>query len=281
MTVLGKTFRVVVKGGGDLASGVAWRLWNSGFQVVITEVAQPTAIRRAVSFAEAVWEGEAVVEGVRARRVSGAAEAEAAWTQGILPIVVDPSARIVAQLPADIVVDAILAKQNLGTRMTDAPIVIALGPGFTAGVDAHAVIETMRGHWLGRVIWDGQALPNTGIPAEMGGHGERRVIRAHRAGAFRGVRAIGDFVEEGETVAEIDGEPVPARLRGVLRGLLHDGLSVHPGMKVGDVDPRGEREHCFTISDKALAIAGGVLEAILGCMEKDTTKSRSHQETQS
>jgi len=266
VTVLGKTVRVVVKGGGDLASGVAWRLWNSGFQVVITEVAQPTAIRRAVAFAEAVWEGETVVEGVRARRVSGADEAKAAWSQGILPVVVDPTARIAAELRADVVVDAILAKRNLETCITDAPVVIALGPGFTAGVDAHAVIETMRGHHLGRVIWDGQALPNTGTPAEVGGEGERRVIRAHRAGSFRGVRAIGDFVQEGDMVAEIDGEPVPARLRGVLRGLLHDGLTVHSGMKVGDVDPRAEREHCFTVSDKALAIAGGVLEAILRCM---------------
>lgn len=263
MTVYGRTVRVVVKGGGDLASGVAWRLWNSGFQVAITELAEPTAIRGAVSFATAVWDGETVVDGVRARRVGGAAGVEAAWAERLLPVAVDPHAQLVQQLPADVVVDAILAKRNLGTKMSDAPLVIGLGPGFSAGADVHAVIETMRGHSLGRIIWKGEALPNTGVPGEVGGHAELRVVRAPCAGMFRGIRIIGDFVDVGETLAHVDGEPVRARLKGVLRGLIHDGLQVHPNMKVGDVDPRAQREHCFTISDKALAIAGGVLEAIL------------------
>jgi xanthine dehydrogenase accessory factor len=263
VSALGKTVRLMVKGGGDLASGVAWRLWNSGFQVAVTEISQPTAIRRAVAFATAVWDGETTVENLRARRVEGMAGVEAAWSQGVLPVVVDPQAQLVQQLPADVVVDAILAKRNLGTRMSDAPLVIGLGPGFLAGVDVHAVIETMRGHSLGRVIWQGGALPNTGVPGEVGGFAELRVVRAPCAGVFTGVRSIGDYVDEGEVLAHVDGEPVRSRLKGVLRGLIHDGLCVHPHMKVGDVDPRAERAHCFAVSDKALAIAGGVLEAIL------------------
>ncbi|MDH7487949.1 MAG: selenium-dependent molybdenum cofactor biosynthesis protein YqeB [Anaerolineae bacterium] len=268
MTVLGKTVTVVVKGGGDLASGVAWRLWNCGFQVVVTEIPAPTVIRRKVAFATAVWEGETVVDGVRGRKVEGAEGVRAAWAEGVLPVVVDPEAAIICELRPDVVVDAILAKRNLGTRITDAPLVIGLGPGFTAGEDVHAVVETMRGHTLGRVIWQGQALPNTGIPGEVGGYAEQRVVRAPCAGVFRGVREIGDMVDVGDVVAYVDNEPVRVRLKGVLRGLLHDGLTVHANMKVGDVDPRAAREHCFTISDKALAIAGGVLEAILHSMRQ-------------
>lgn len=261
-----RTLRVVVKGGGDLASGVAWRLWRCGFLVAVTEVERPTCIRRAVAFAEAVWAGETTVEGVKARRVSGLAGVDAAWQAGVLPVVVDPLASLVGDIAPDVVVDAILAKKNLGTRITDAPLVVALGPGFVAGADAHAVIETMRGHFLGRVIWEGEALPNTGVPGPVGGHTERRVIRAPSSGTFRAWRAIGDLVAEGEVVADVDGDPVRSRLAGVLRGILHDGIQVHQGMKVGDVDPRGVREHCFTVSDKALAIAGGVLEAVLSKM---------------
>lgn len=268
MAVLGKTITVVVKGGGDLASGVAWRLWNCGFQVVVTEIPAPTVIRRKVAFAAAVWEGETTVDGVRARRVEGVEGVRAAWAEGVLPVVVDPEAAIARALKPDVVVDAILAKRNLGTHLTDAPLVIGLGPGFTAREDVHAVIETMRGHTLGRVIWQGQALPNTGIPGEVGGYAEERVVRAPCAGVFRSVREIGDMVDEGDVVAYVDAEPVRARLKGVLRGLLRDGLTVHPHMKVGDVDPRADREHCFTISDKALAIAGGVLEAILHAMRE-------------
>ncbi len=258
-----RALRIVVKGGGDLASGVAWRLWRCGFLITVTEVERPTCIRRAVAFAEAVWEGETMVEGVKARRVSGPAGVETAWRERVLPVVVDPSASLVSEMSPDVVVDAILAKRNLGTRITDAPLVIGLGPGFVAGVDVHAAVETMRGHFLGRVIWEGEALPNTGIPGPVGGHTERRVIRAPSSGTFRARRAIGDLVVEDEVVADADGDPVRSRLPGVLRGILHDGIQVHPGMKVGDVDPRGVREHCFTVSDKALAIAGGVLEAIL------------------
>jgi len=273
---------ILIKGAGDLASGVAWRLHRAGFQVVMTEIPQPTAIRRAVAFAQAVYDGETTVEGVTARCLpltpspegpagEGArppeppplvGRVEALLQQGIIPVLVDPQARAVEWLHPQVVVDAIMAKRNLGTRIADAPLVIALGPGFTAGVDAHAVVETKRGHTLGRVLWEGSAAPDTGIPGEVGGYKEERVLRAPVAGLFRACKAIGDSVTQGETVAFVDNRPVQARLGGVLRGILHDGIAVRPGMKVGDVDPRGVREYCFTISDKALAVAGGVLEAI-------------------
>jgi len=254
---------VVVKGGGDLATGVAHRLHRAGMRVVITELPRPTVIRRPVAFASAVIEGEITVEGVTARLAESPAQALACLDEGIIPVLVDPQAEVVRTLQPDVVVDATIAKRNLGTRLTDAPIVVALGPGFTAGVDCHAVVETERGHFLGRVITEGQAAPNTGVPGAVLGHAEDRVVRAPCAGIFRGEKRIGDRVEAGQPVARVDGKPVVARISGVLRGLLADGLPVHAGMKVGDVDPRGVVEHCFTISDKARAVGGGVLEAIL------------------
>lgn len=256
-------FLVVVKGGGDLATGVAHRLHRAGMRVVITELPQPTVIRRPVAFASAVFEGEISVEGVTARRVESVTQALACLDEGVVPVLVDPQAGVVRELRPDVVVDATIAKRNLGTHISDAPIVVALGPGFTAGVDCHAVVETARGHYLGRVITQGQATPNTGVPGAVLGYTEERVIRAPCGGVFRGERQIGDRVEAGQTVARVDGEPVVARISGVLRGLLADGLPVHAGMKVGDVDPRGVVDHCFTISDKARAVGGGVLEAIL------------------
>jgi xanthine dehydrogenase accessory factor len=254
---------VVVKGGGDLATGVAYRLHRVGMKVVITELDQPTVIRRAVAFASAVFEGEVTVEGVTARRAEGAAQALALRPEGIVPVLVDPGASVVGELKPTVVVDAIIAKRNTGTKITDAPVVVALGPGFTAGLDAHAVIETNRGHDLGRVILAGQAAPDTGIPGPVMGYASERVVRTPGEGLFRGVKAIGDTVEAGDVVAHAGDQPVLAPISGVLRGLLADGLLVKEGMKVGDVDPRGVREHCFTISDKARALGGSVLEAIL------------------
>jgi xanthine dehydrogenase accessory factor len=258
-----KDLIVLIKGAGEMATGVAHRLARSGFRICLTEIPEPLAVRRGVSFCEAVFEGSKVVEGVTARRVAGREEIEGIWQNGELPIIVDPACSLRAVLKPDVLIDAILAKENRGTRPDDAPLVIALGPGFRAGRDAHFVIETNRGHQLGRVIEEGEADPNTGIPGEIAGITWERVLRAPRAGRFHSHRSIGDQASRGEIVAEVEGIPIQANVTGVLRGMLRDGSRVKEGMKVGDVDPRGIQEYCFTISEKARAIGGGVLEAIL------------------
>ena len=254
---------VLIKGAGDLATGAAVRLHRAGFDLVMTEAARPTAVRRTVAFSQCMYDGTAVVEGITARRVSGPAEALAAAERGEVPVLCDPGAEILKELPFDGVVDAILAKKNLGTAITDAPIVLALGPGFTAGVDCHGVVETQRGHDLGRLILSGAAAPNTGVPGDIGGYTEERIIRAPADGLFEPLAAIGHRVEEGTPVARVAGELTRARLTGVVRGMLPAGLPVTKGMKAGDIDPRCERRHCFTVSDKSRAIGGGVLEGLL------------------
>lgn len=251
----------VVKGAGDLGTGVAYRLWKCGFRVVCTDLQQPLVIRRSVAFASALYDGRITVEGVQCERAVYADEAIYLWQRNTLPIIADPVGRVVESLQPELVVDAIMAKRNVGTTITDAPCVIALGPGFVSGEDCHAVIETNRGHDLGRVLWQGSAAPNTGVPGKVGGEDEKRVVRAPRDGMFYGRKAIGDAVKEGDVIAQIDNEPVRAPLTGVLRGLLHDKLRVTERVKIADIDPRGDPRYCFTISDKALAIAGGVLEA--------------------
>lgn len=253
----------LIRGAGDLASGIALRLWRAGFDVVMTEIARPTTIRRTVAFSEAVLRGETAVEGVTAKRAENAAEARRLLDDGILPVLVDPECACREELRPDALVDAILAKRNLGTAMADAPVVVGVGPGFTAGVDCHAVVETMRGHTLGRAIYEGPALPNTNIPGLIGGYAGERVLRAPADGVFAGTHKIGDVVAEGETVGFVAGQPMVCTIGGVLRGLIADGVPVRKGMKAGDVDPRGEPAYCYTSSDKALAVGGGVLEAIL------------------
>jgi xanthine dehydrogenase accessory factor len=254
---------VLIRGAGDLASGVAARLHRSGFHVVMTELARPLMVRRGVCFGEAVYAGRTCVEGVCAALAPDVPTARELLAQGVIPVLVDPAARSRASLAPRVLVDAIMAKRNTGTRRADAPLVIALGPGFVAGDDCHAVIETNRGHWLGRVIWQGAAQPDTGVPAEIGGRGDARVLRAPAAGILVGHAAIGDRLAAGDLIAAIGEDQVCAPFPGVLRGLLHPGLWVEPGLKIGDLDARAAVEHCFTISDKSLAVAGGVLEAIL------------------
>lgn len=254
---------VLIKGAGDLATGVAYRLYRAGMKIVMTDIAQPTAVRRTVAFCQCIYDGTTVVEGVTARRVDTAEQAMACVERGEIPVLVDPEARIRTQLPFDAEVDGILAKYNVNTRIDDAPIVLAMGPGFTAGVDCHAVIETKRGHYLGRVIEEGSAIPNTGVPGDIGGYTTERIIRACRDGVFHPVAAIGDTVSKGDVVARVDDEPVYAQMPGTVRGMLPDGLHVAQGMKSGDIDPRCAYDHCFTISDKARAIGGGVLEGLL------------------
>ncbi|MBA2284841.1 MAG: EF2563 family selenium-dependent molybdenum hydroxylase system protein [Ktedonobacteraceae bacterium] len=262
---------VAVKGAGDLASGVIHRLARAGFAVMASELAQPTNLRRTVAFAEAVVLGEMTVEGVTARRVTSVAEAREALVAGLVPVVVDPDGSLFRQMQPAALVEATLTKYNSGVTMQDAPIVIALGPGYEAGRDVHAVVETNRGHNLGRVYVQGTAEPNTGVPGTIGGYSAERLLRAPCVGKLYSVRAIGDMVQAGETVAVVrpadvddaDAMPVSAAISGILRGLVRDGLPVSTGMKIGDVDSRAKREHCFTISDKARAVAGGVLEAVL------------------
>jgi len=255
--------RIVIRGAGDLATGVALRLWRSGFPVVMTEIDQPLTVRRTVAFSDAIYEGETAVEGITARRVEDSGGALDALADRVIPVLVDPEADIARHIGPFALVDGVMAKKNIGTRMDDAPLVVGLGPGFTAGEDVHAVVETKRGHTLGRVLWKGSAIPNTGIPGEVKGIGAERVIRAPGPGTFKGVRSIGEHVEKGETVAYAGDAPVPAPISGMLRGLLHDGVRVDTGLKSGDVDPRDVRESCWLVSDKALAIGGGVLEALL------------------
>jgi len=258
--------QALVRGAGDLATGVALRLFRSGFAVVMTEIARPTVVRRTVAFAEAVYEGRTVVEGVQGIKTDDPGHIETAMRQGAIAVVVDPEGAVLRVVRPALIVDAIMAKRNLGTSIADAPAVVALGPGFIAGRDVHAVIETKRGHTLGRVITRGETLPDTGIPGEVGGHSGERLLRAPAAGVFRSTLHIGDRVTEGQIVGHVGDAPVRSQLDGVLRGLLHSGLEVTPGFKLGDVDPRAAREHCFTVSDKALAVAGGVLEAACGLL---------------
>ncbi len=261
--------RVLIKGAGDLASGVALRLHRCGFPVILTELAQPLAVRRAVAFAQAVYDGRHTVEEVTAV-CARPAEVDTWLAQGILPVLVEPAAVEVAALRPAVLVDAIMAKRNTGTQRGDAPLVVALGPGFRAGSDCHAVVETNRGHNLGRVIRQGEAEPNTGLPGAVAGAGPRasRVLRAPADGYLEPRAAIGDSVEQGALLARVRDDAgalveLRAPFSGTLRGIIHPSVRLRAGLKVGDLDARAQRAHCFTVSDKALAIGGGVLEAIL------------------
>lgn len=260
---------VIVRGGGDLATGTIHRLWSAGLRVLVLEAEHPAAIRRQVSLCEAVYEGETTVEGLHTVKINTLDEADTVWSAGDVPVLVDPKGACISRAKPAVLVDAILAKKNLGTTRDMAPLTIALGPGFTAGQDVDVVVETKRGHKLGRIIREGSAIPNTGVPGIIGGYGAERVIHAQAAGTFENLHAIGDIVEAGEAIAQIrtpDGQllPVTTQITGILRGLLRSGYPVTPGFKVADVDPRkSELENCFLISDKARCIAGSVLELVI------------------
>ena len=259
---------IIVRGGGDLATGSIYKLKKSGFRVLILETADPSAIRRNVAFCEAVYQGSQTVEDVTCYKAESVQQAQQLLEEGKLVVLVDPQGESISLLHPMAVVDGILAKKNLGTNRAMAPITVALGPGFVAGEDVDAVIETKRGHHLGRVLWNGSAAPNTGIPGIIGGYGKERVIHCPAKGILRNVKKITDLVSKGEVIAVVETEegviPVEATLDGILRGLIRDGYPVKPGFKIADIDPRlDERQNCFTISDKARCIAGGVLEAIM------------------
>ena len=254
---------ILIKGAGDLATGIAYRLKKSGFDIVMTEIHKPTTVRRTVAFSQAVFDNEIVIEGIKGVKVNNINEIYEEIREGNIPIIIDENAEIIKELSPDVVVDAIIAKQNLGTSIEDAPIVIGVGPGFEAKVDCHLVVETKRGHYLGKVIEEGSAIPNTGVPGNIGGYTKERIIRASSNGKIKPVVAIGDFVKKGDIVAYIDGVEVLSEIDGIVRGMLQEGIEVFKGMKSGDIDPRCEKDHCFTISDKARSIGGGVLEAIM------------------
>jgi xanthine dehydrogenase accessory factor len=260
---------ILIRGAGEMASGVAWRLFQSHFKVLLTEIPHPMAVRRQVSFCEAVYEGTKKVEGVEAVLISSADQVQESWQSNRIPLWVDPDLKQALSLKPDVLVDAILAKKNIGTRMNQAPLVIALGPGFKVGNDAHLVIETNRGHNLGRILTEGEAEADTGVPGNIGGYTTERVLRAPTDGLFHTHKKIADPVEPGETLAEVNGFPIQSRIKGILRGLIRDKTPVWTGLKVGDVDPRGLQDYCHTISEKARAIAGGVLEGILRRYNQD------------
>lgn len=255
---------VIVRGGGDLASGTILKLHRSGFQVLVLEVSNPSCIRRTVSFGEAVHEGKVTLEGETAVHVKDLMSIGEAWESGQIPVLVDEHCGILRHIGPIAVIDAIIAKKNLGTSRSMAPVTIALGPGFTAGLDVDIVIETMRGHNLGRLIFKGTAAENTGIPGIIEGHGKDRVIYSRNAGILTHRKKIGDIVRKGEVIAAIGKEEVRASIDGVLRGLLREGYEVPEGFKIADIDPRIEEvENCFNISDKANALGGAALEALL------------------
>lgn len=256
--------KILIRGAGEMATGCACRLHRSGFfRILMTETKNPVAVRRTVSFCEAVYEGAWTVESVRAERIPDVQAACDLWEKRTVPVLVDPEASCAKQMKPDVVLDAILAKRNLGTAMADAPLVVALGPGFAAGKDAHYVVETNRGHNLARLICQGCASPNTGIPGDIAGHSVLRVLRAPADGVFQSDLDIGAQVVEDQVIGYVSGEPVTTKLKGCLRGLIRPGSPVVRNLKIGDVDPRGNQAYCSTISEKARAISGAVLEAVL------------------
>ncbi len=254
---------VVVRGGGDIASGSIARLYNSGYKVVVLEIAEPTVIRSKVSFAQAMFDGTITIDGITAVKAGSLKEIQRILADGMIPVAEDPDGEYIQALKPAAVVDGILAKKNLGTTKDMAPVVIGLGPGFEAGYDVHAVIETNRGHNLGRVILNGKPEPNTGVPGVIGGHAAKRVVRSTAEGIVKPLKKIGDIVKEGDVLAMIGDTEVKAQIPGVLRGMIHEGMYVPEGFKIGDVDARGNVANCFTISDKARAVGGGTLEALL------------------
>jgi xanthine dehydrogenase accessory factor len=258
-----KNLKALIKGGGELASAVACRLAECHFNVVMTEVSQPQAVRREISFCEAVYDGIQIVENQTARLVNSSQQILDVWEAGEMALLIDPVAAIRTELKPDVVIDAIIAKKNLGTYITDAEMVIGLGIGFEAGKDVHMVIETNRGHNLGRILRYGIAEPDTGNPGDIGWYTTERVMRAPCNGLFKTVGNIGTLVQAGEIVAYVNNVPMRTMISGIVRGLLRDGTWVAKGLKAGDVDPRGDKSYCYSISDKGRTISGGVLEAIV------------------
>ncbi len=254
--------KILIKGAGDLATGIAARLFRAGHRILMTEIPVPLTVRRTVAFSRAVYEGRAQVEEIEAQLAGTENEAKRILNRGDVAVMIDPDASCREWFRPDVIVDAILAKKNLGTRISDAPFVIGVGPGFTAGRDCSCVVETKRGHFLGRVIWRGGAIPNTGVPGDVGGYTTERLLRASADGIMEPKVQIGDKVEKGQITALTGGMPVFAQMPGIVRGLLQEGAEVRKGLKIGDIDARAHSSYCYTISDKARAVGGAVLEAV-------------------
>jgi xanthine dehydrogenase accessory factor len=258
-----QNLRIVIKGAGEMATGIAHRLFTSNVtSIVMTEVPEPVTVRRTVAFSEAVYEGRAKVEGVEAKLIKARDELGGVWESEKIAVIVDPEWKIVNDIRPDVVVDATMTKRYTGTRKEEAPLVIGVGPGLLAPYDVHAVVESNRGHNLGRVIWHGSAEPRSGVPGEVMGYTRERVLRAPREGVVKHTKTLGDSVNKGDLILYVGETPVYATIAGILRGLIRE-ISVLKGEKIGDIDPRGNIEFCHTITDKARAIAGGALEAIL------------------
>lgn len=260
---------IIVRGGGDIASGAIQKLYRSGFKVLVLETETPSAIRRKVSFCEAVYEKEIEIEGIKARLVANDEDFQDCWDNDIVPVMIDSRGKVIERLKPLAVVDGILAKQNFGTKRSMAPITVALGPGFSAPEDVDIVIETMRGHNLGRIIEEGRASENTGVPGIIAGVGIERVIYSDYSGIITNIEKIGNVVEKGDVIAVVGDNEIYASISGVLRGIIRDGYKVKKGLKIADIDPRiSEKDNCFTISDKARNIGGAVLESILYLKKK-------------
>ena len=255
--------KILIKGAGDLASGIAWRLRRAGFNVLMTEIAQPLTVRLTVSYSNAVYEGEVEIEGIKGVLVKDYMQAQEVMLKGDIAVIVDEQADVKDEFKPNVIIDAIMAKKNLNTKIDNALVVIGVGPGFCAGKDCDYVIETKRGHFLGKVIEQGEAIANTGVPGNIGGYTIERIIRSNGDGVFKSVAKIGDSVKKGDIVAYTEDRPIYALIDGIVRGMLHDGIVVSDKMKCGDIDPRAEKSHCFTISDKSRAIGGGALEAVM------------------
>ncbi|MEM6280789.1 MAG: selenium-dependent molybdenum cofactor biosynthesis protein YqeB [Chloroflexota bacterium] len=271
------TVPVVVLGGGDLASGVIYRLHCSGLPVFVTELPAPLFVRRTVCFGEAVYSGDITIEGVTAHLAESVENAQEIVDAGNVAVLVDAHGQVFPALSPVVLVDARMEKENRGITRADAPLVIALGPGFTAGDDVHAVIETNRGHDLGRVIWQGSAEPDTGEPGKVAGKTHSRVLRSPSDGHVTPHARIGDHITTGETIAEVNGEPIIAQFDGVLRGLIHERVRVWKNLKIGDLDPRNNPTAIHTISDKSLAVGGGVLEAVMSADVVRTAMRKPHE----
>ncbi len=259
-------YKVIIKGGGDLASAVAYKLHRVGFPVIITELAKPKMVRRSVSFGNCVYENEWTVEGVTAVLIQDASQIDSILKERKIPVLIDPFCKVKDSICPLVLIDGILAKKNCGTQIADAPIVIGLGPGFTAVEDVHMVIETNRGHDLGRVLYKGKAEKNTGVPGSIKGYTTERVLRAGCRGVVKNKKEIGDVVEQGDIICYVGDATIRANISGILRGLIHEDVLVKKYEKIGDIDPRGEKDYCYTISDKGRNVAGGVLEGILSLL---------------